>query len=270
MATIIFYQAVDMRVWNFVDEPELTVTPTVITATGASGELATYHGTFFEADGAGDVIGGSVWSIAFTIDGELQYFMSGGGGASALFDSLAAEDPLIARSLFLANDRVVGSRYADILHGYSAWDDMDGGGGNDTLYGGGGKDSLLGGLGVDRLYAGGGHDTMRWDPKDFFDGGPDADTLEIVSDLNLRQVSDSRILDVEQIVFLGGAADTLTLNRDDVLALSSTSDKLSVLGEPGDRVDLRGAFTLESTSGDFEIWKLGAAIVRIEVELDVI
>jgi hypothetical protein len=43
-----------------------------------------------------------------------------------------------------------------------------------------------------------------------------------------------------------------------------------VLGDAGDTVDLRGAFTLRSAVGSFEIWKNGLAILKIEAELNVI
>lgn len=57
-------------------------------------------------------------------------------------------------------ERVLGSRYADVLRGSAAKNRLSGGAGADKLYGGGGRDKLYGRGGNDRLDGGRGRDAL--------------------------------------------------------------------------------------------------------------
>ncbi|MCY4440614.1 MAG: calcium-binding protein, partial [Deltaproteobacteria bacterium] len=66
-------------------------------------------------------------------------------------------------------ENVVGTRFADRLHGSDSVNKLEGRGGNDTLWAGRGRDMLLGGAGDDILWGARGHDTLS--------GGEDDDLL---------------------------------------------------------------------------------------------
>ncbi len=77
------------------------------------------------------------------------------------------------------------------------------------------------------------------------DGGSGRDTLELEgrgADLDLVRLPGNRIRSVERIDLTGGGSNTLTVNAQEVLALSS-SDTLWVLGSAGDVVHRRGGWT---------------------------
>lgn len=59
-------------------------------------------------------------------------------------------------------ERVLGSRFNDILTGDAGANDLRGGDGNDTLNGGAGSDELRGGAGADTLNGGAGQDTVYY------------------------------------------------------------------------------------------------------------
>lgn len=61
-------------------------------------------------------------------------------------------------------ERVVGSRYADVLRGSRAGNILSGGRGVDKLYGGAGRDKLRGGAGADLLDGGRGRDRLYGGP----------------------------------------------------------------------------------------------------------
>jgi hypothetical protein len=58
-------------------------------------------------------------------------------------------------------NRIVGTRYADVLEGLGGDDTPLGGRGDDELFGGPGNDTLVGGRGVDTFYGGPGNDVIR-------------------------------------------------------------------------------------------------------------
>lgn len=199
-----------------------------------------------------------------------------GGSGPALLDIAGITDTVIATINFsVANlefvENITLSGAASQAIGNALANTLKGNAGNDTLSGGGGNDSLNGGAGADSLKGDAGKDVLVWASTDTLDGGAGNDTLKLASGiLNLVSVSNSQIVNVETINMTGANNNTLTLKKADVLDISSTTDTLKVLGNAGDTVDLRGAFTLRSTAGGFETWRNGAAIVKIEVELNVI
>jgi Ca2+-binding RTX toxin-like protein len=106
---------------------------------------------------------------------------------------------------------------------------VTGNAGNNTLNGSGGADTLRG-LG--------GNDTIIWDAVDTqVDGGAGTDTLRINGAgqvLNLQSVANDKILNVEVINITGSGNNSLTVNLEDVLELSSTTNTLRVDGNAGD------------------------------------
>jgi Ca2+-binding RTX toxin-like protein len=164
-------------------------------------------------------------------------------------------------------------RQADTIKGSSGSDTLLGYGGNDTISGGGGNDIINGGAGADRLGGGAGSDRLAWDGADtrVDGGGGNADVLRVTSgDLDLLNIPDDTILNIEQINMTGGAASMLTLRARDVLALSTSSDTLKVLGSDGDTIQLGNLFVEGAPQDGFVAWTRGSAIVQIDVDVTVL
>lgn len=162
------------------------------------------------------------------------------------------------------SDTITGSSGNDVLLGY---------GGNDTISGGGGNDVVNGGAGADRLVGGTGNDRLGWDEADTrVDGGAgNADMLRVNSgNLDLRGISDATIVNIEQINMTGGGASTLTLKASDVLALSTSSDTLKVLGSDDDAIQLGNRFVEGTTQDGFVTWTRGSAIVLVDADITVL
>ena len=162
-----------------------------------------------------------------------------------------------------ADDVVIGNRAANELWGRAGDDLLRAGAGNDCLKGGGGADRLLGGSGNDRL---------GWHAADArVNGGGGTDTLELsAGNLDLTNVADSTILDVEKIDMKKGGDHTLTLGIQDVLAISSSTDTLTVMGNAGDTVILADSFSDRGLSGGYRCYRAGDAILLVETEVTVI
>jgi hypothetical protein len=180
-------------------------------------------------------------------------------------------------------DRLIGGAGADILYGSgledflsggSGTDVLDGGSGSDTLDGGSGADTLHGGSGADILKGAGGDDTLVWwDPAiRLVDGGRGTDRLDVYHlDLDMRDVDNDKLADIEVIdMGAGYGQGTLTLTKADILAISSTTDKLKVLGEQGDAVNIVGRFKDLGVSGDFHRYKLGDAMLLVDTDISAV
>jgi Ca2+-binding RTX toxin-like protein len=167
-------------------------------------------------------------------------------------------------------ENATGGEGSDRLIGNHANNQLTGRGGDDVLIGAAGRDVLDGGQGADRLVAGGGNDVLVWQASDIrVDGGEGGDVMRVKSPtLDAAKVG-TEIVSIERID-MTGIGTRLYLAGADVLDISGMDDTLAVLGDAGDVVVLRGAFDLVSTAGGFETWRLGAATVKIEVELDVV
>jgi Ca2+-binding RTX toxin-like protein len=85
-----------------------------------------------------------------------------------------ADDMRLFQEILAGDDKIVMSRYADWMAGYSGNDDMRGFGQNDTLLGGSGDDAMKGDGGNDVLLGGDGSDTLR--------GGSGTDRLSGAND----------------------------------------------------------------------------------------
>ncbi|CAC9558280.1 hypothetical protein [uncultured Gammaproteobacteria bacterium] len=75
------------------------------------------------------------------------------------------------------------------------------------------------------------------------DGGGNIDTLELDGSgltLDLTNISNIRIQDIEKIDITGSGDNNLTLNLNDVLDTSTSTNILKVLGNSGDSVNASG------------------------------
>ncbi|CAB5500312.1 beta strand repeat-containing protein, partial [Bathymodiolus thermophilus thioautotrophic gill symbiont] len=155
--------------------------------------------------------------------------------------------------------------------------DFLGGDNTDTLTGtpadelfvaGLGADTLIGNGGADVFNAGAGNDTIVINADNLaklsskvlsnhllarVDGGGNTDTLKLAgADLNLdlTQIDNGRIQDIEIIDLTGSGNNTLKLNLNDLLDISSSTNFLKVIGDTGDKVDIElsnNAFAKDST-----------------------
>jgi Ca2+-binding RTX toxin-like protein len=167
-------------------------------------------------------------------------------------------------------ENATGGGGADTLIGNGVANRLVGGGGADTLKGAAGADNLNGGTGTDKLFGDTGNDILVWSAGDTHNGGTGIDTLKLPGSLNLTTTPNARTAGIERIDMTGGGNATLTVNASDVLALSTTSNTLTILGNAGDTVNLMGPFARQSNVGNFEVWKYGSALVQIELELNVV
>lgn len=167
-------------------------------------------------------------------------------------------------------ENAIGGSGADKLTGNAVKNVLTGNGGNDTLAGGAGNDNLNGGTGADRLLGGSGNDILVWQSSDKkVDGGTgSADVLKVTSStLNLVGITNQALItNIETIDMNGGGNNKLTLAKNDVLDISSTTNTLKILGDAGDIVDLTG-FTRGGLSNGFVTWKAGTAILKIEDDI---
>ncbi len=150
-----------------------------------------------------------------------------------------------------------GTPAHDELSGSAALEYFQGGEGDDTIFGGGGADLIHGGDGND----------MIWVPDlDFpiaVSGEAGEDTLAFTrggANLHLNEF-DGWIKDVEIFDLTGSGDNTLTLNAQNVLNLSTT-DTLVVKGDLGDRVDgLKGWLDEGIQNGMHVLTKHGAKLL---------
>lgn len=197
------------------------------------------------------------------------------------------------------NDTLVGgagndSLYADARSdgvrwqpGAPAYNLLRGGAGDDFLTGGLGGDTLLGGQGNDflELYddgpgilkGGSGHDTLHWQKSAIqLDGGGGRDTLLVASyvqpHLDLRDVRNDKLVDIEVIDITIGPGESISkskliLTKKDILAISSTTDTLTVFGDGSDSVNIVGHYRDLGVSGDFHRYKVGAGILLVDTDI---
>jgi Ca2+-binding RTX toxin-like protein len=149
---------------------------------------------------------------------------------------------------------IAGNAAANMLNGNKGNDTLDGGAGNDTLRGGSGDDVLV------------------YDAADgSIDGGTGTDTLRIDGSglsIDLGGLGGGVIRDIEVIDITGSGSNILTLNLADVLALSSTTNILHIIGNAGDVVDAEGTWIAESYSGSGpRTYTQGLATLLIEPEV---
>jgi Ca2+-binding RTX toxin-like protein len=163
---------------------------------------------------------------------------------------------------------------ADWIAGGSGHDQISAAGGNDTLLGETGNDTLQGAGGRDVLNGGAGNDLLFWDARDAsVNGERGTDRLMIGgADIDLRSLSAGRIRNIETVDMTGGdgTADRLTLNRAEVLDITSTGNTLTVLGDNRDVVNIVGPFTEVGLSGRFNVYRSGGATLIVETDVTVV
>jgi Ca2+-binding RTX toxin-like protein len=237
--------------------------------------MATIYGTGAVDTLHGGAGGDSIWGqfghdILFGNAGNDG--LSGGGMNDILIGG--AGDDYLDDSVFVPGIAITRPGDGDdFFSGGPGADTLDGGSGSDTLYGGAGEDVLDGGFGggADILHGGGGKDLLLWsDSAIHLNGGGGTDRLGVVEqDLDLRVIRNDRLAGIEVIDISYGEVDgnKLTLKRVDVLALSSTTDTLKVLGEGGDSVDIVGSYKDLGVSGDFHRYKLGSTTLLVHTDI---
>jgi protocatechuate 3,4-dioxygenase beta subunit len=89
-------------------------------------------------------------------------FMSGSPASAAVPRPTAGNGKVCTIIGTIGNDRLLGTRFADVICGLGGNDTVDGGGGNDTVDGNDGDDTLTGSTGNDALIGGTGTDTASY------------------------------------------------------------------------------------------------------------
>jgi hypothetical protein len=157
-------------------------------------------------------------------------------------------------------------------------DTLSGTAANDVIFGGLGNDVITGNGGIDRLAGGTGNDTLIISNANFgrVDGGADIDTLRLAGafTLDLSALAAVAIKDIEVIDLVAGSLNNiLTVTRQTLMNLSTTTNRLMVLGGSGDTVNANG-FTAGSniTEGGitFATYTNGAAKLWVQQGVNVV
>lgn len=238
-----------------------TDTANTLTGTAAKDFMVGLGGSdVINGGGGNDTMVGGAGNDIFSVNsaGDVVTEASGTGSGTDTVRSTVTEtlDANVERLMLLGSSAINGTGNAS----------------NNVLTGNSGNNVLNGLGGTDTLRGLGGNDTMVWASTDSYDGGAGVDILKINGgNLNLTQLLNTRILNTETMNMTGLNNNTVILNAQDVLDLSSTTNQVTVLGNVGDTVDLRGTgWALDSTVGAFEFWKNGLATVKVETELAVL
>ena len=257
MAVATAYTAINMNNWQFYENTaSLVVQSNQITEYLAGGRTTYYYGSGFVGNDDG-ITNGILNQIQHFLGDAEQYRVTGlSHSAATVSDYLEIDSSGILPFLFGGDDTFNGSSFADQLNGYNGADRMDGKGG------------------ADKINGGAGNDTITWGAGDTVNGSTGNDKVKIKSgNLDLvAMTNQSQITNTESVDMTGTNNNTLTVGKADVLDISSSTNTLTVLGNVGDTVDLRGAWVLDGTMSapGFEFWKLGSAIVKVETELNVV
>ncbi|MCA9010383.1 MAG: FG-GAP repeat protein [Planctomycetaceae bacterium] len=146
----------------------------------------------------------------------------------------------------------------------------------DVLIGGGGNDILISDGGPDVLIGGEGNDILAIPDANFSStrrivGGTGTNTLRLDGSgisLDLTTIRDNRIQSINVIDIVGNGANTLTLNKQEVLNISSHSNTLIVRRGPDDIVNPGTGWVQiadEWIGGStFEVFSQGAATLKIQ------
>jgi hypothetical protein len=149
-----------------------------------------------------------------------------------------------------------------------------------VIFGGRGDDVITGNGGIDRLAGGTGNDMLIISNANFgrVDGGAGTDTLRMAGTngftLNLSTLAAGAIKDIERIDLVAGSLNNiLTVTQQTLMTLSTTTNRLMVLGGSGDTVNANGFNQFDSQTengityilygnGSAELWvQSGVAVV---------
>jgi hypothetical protein len=157
---------------------------------------------------------------------------------------------------------------------------LTGASGGDTLNGGGLADTINGLGGLDRLSGFDGNDTLIVGDAGFVrvDGGAGTDTLRMAGtsgfNLNLSTLTPGAIKDIEVIDLVAGSLNnSLTVTQQTLLDLSTTSNRLTVLGGSGDTVNATGFATSGSIIANginYTVYNNGAATLWVQSGVTVV
>jgi Ca2+-binding RTX toxin-like protein len=157
-------------------------------------------------------------------------------------------------------------------------DTLSGTAANDVILGGRGDDVITGNGGIDRLAGGTGNDTLIISNANFgrVDGGADIDTLRLAGafTLDLSALAAVAIKDIEVIDLVAGSLNNiLTVTRQTLMNLSTTTNRLTVLGDSGDTVNANG-FTATGSATDngitYTTYTNGAAKLWVQSGVNVV
>jgi Ca2+-binding RTX toxin-like protein len=189
-------------------------------------------------------------------------------GAAGVIDTvISAVNYSIATLQFVENLTLDSS--AARATGNALANKLNGNDGNNILNGGAGNDTLDGKVGSDRLIGGTGNDTLVWGAGDTIDGGAGKDKLKVSENLDLVSLANAALKGIETIDMNGGGNNTLTLNQQDLLDLSTSTNALTVFGNAGDMVNATG-FASAGVSGGFDRYTSGAAVLLVDQDLNVV
>jgi hypothetical protein len=238
-----------------------TLVPVSLTATGGVAESTSSEGFVLSGVDFDDYAGKAV-SFAGDINGDgYDDLIIGAYGASPN-GAYSGEAYIVFGTDYRQEAPIIGTAGDDALIGGLADDAIIGADGNDILEGAGGNDVLIGGNG---------DDTLVFDPTDVLrvDGGGGTDTLDFTDSngvtLDLTLVGNNLYRDIEVIDLTGAGANTLRLSTLDLLALSGSSNVLTVNGNAGDTVQLSdfGSWTFQGLSGGYNEYTNGEATIRV-------
>ncbi|WP_397603410.1 calcium-binding protein, partial [Sphingorhabdus sp.] len=222
----------------------------------------------------GFVINGAAWidqsGISVSSAGDVN-----GDGFDDLIVGAFGSDPN-GNSDSGASYVVFGGNFSEAVTqlGTTGNDILSGTAGNDVIFGGRGNDVITTNGSNDRLDGGAGNDILIVGDASFrVDGGSGIDTLRLAGPsgfgLNLSTLAPGAIKEIEQIDLGVGDSlnNTLTVTKQSLLDLSSTTDLLKVFGDSGDTVNATGFVTGTSQTEDgitYNVYTNGSATLWVQ------
>lgn len=237
-------------------------------------DLSTLDGTSgFQLDGVSQFeLAGQSVSSAGDVNGDgFGDIIIGASYASPNSNRFAGTSYVVFGGNFTGGPETqVGTTDADVLIaklGITKPDILVGGQGDDTLVSDGSGDVLIGGEGNDTLIM---IDANFNDTRRIVGGNGVDELLLRGSDvrLDLTRISDNRIVDVEVIDIRTDSSQTLILDVQEVLNISSTSNTLFVRKGNGNTVDIGSGWTQEAQQTidfiTYDVFNRGAATLLVQ------